>query len=288
MGVDMDTDMDDSNQEDSDEVVTFKTIQKLTGKLGQKIRTFLSDEENEMSSKDIKYVINSVLSALNLDSLDEEDREEIVSKFEGMEDDDMGMEDDDMGMEDDDMGMEDDDMGMESPEPPQPEGEMAEYEDFMNKQSQKDLVSSFFTEEDDFEDDLPRFRRPGGSRTPSKIRHNRGMSEEESYKMEEMIEGLFTESKVENVLKKYFKIDERERILMEESKKSKILSEDEKIKIRQKIKNLSENISQEVASIKFLKKHPNSKLLGKNNNNGCLVFESHNKTFKVTPKGNII
>ena len=44
-----------------------------------------------MSSNDIKYVINSVLSSLDLDSLDEEDKEEIMNKFEGVEDEgDMG------------------------------------------------------------------------------------------------------------------------------------------------------------------------------------------------------
>jgi hypothetical protein len=52
-----------------DEVVTFKSIQKLVGRLGQKLRTIGSDEENKMSSKDIKYVINSVLSALDLNDL---------------------------------------------------------------------------------------------------------------------------------------------------------------------------------------------------------------------------
>jgi hypothetical protein len=83
--MDGEEEMTEPEKEEGDEQITFKTIQKLTGKLGQKIRQFLSDEENEMSSKDIKYVINSILSALNLDSLDEEDKEEIVGKFEGEE-----------------------------------------------------------------------------------------------------------------------------------------------------------------------------------------------------------
>ena len=33
-----------------------------------------------MTSQDSKYVINSILSALDLDSMDEEDKEEIVDK----------------------------------------------------------------------------------------------------------------------------------------------------------------------------------------------------------------
>jgi hypothetical protein len=81
-----DMDTEETPEEGDEEQVTFKTIQKLTGKLGQKIREFSSDEENQMSSDDIKYVINSVLSALDLNSLDEEDKEEIMGKFEGGED----------------------------------------------------------------------------------------------------------------------------------------------------------------------------------------------------------
>jgi hypothetical protein len=62
------------------EQVTFKTIQKLTGKLTQKIRTL--DTDQGMTSEDIKYVINMVLSSFDLNELSEEDREDILSKFE--------------------------------------------------------------------------------------------------------------------------------------------------------------------------------------------------------------
>ena len=57
-------DMGGEEEPQDDEPVTLKTIQKLTGKLAQKLRAFGADEENEMTSNDIKYVINSVLSAL--------------------------------------------------------------------------------------------------------------------------------------------------------------------------------------------------------------------------------
>lgn len=72
----------DSSDEEAD--VTFKTIQKLTGKLGQKIRA-MEDAGEEISSKDAKYVINSILSALE-DNLDEDDKMDIVTKLEGEED----------------------------------------------------------------------------------------------------------------------------------------------------------------------------------------------------------
>jgi len=115
-------DMDIPEEDEEEEKVTFKTIQKITGRLGQKIRDFLSDEENEMTSKDVKYVINSILSALDLDALDDEDKEEIMTKFEGgdEESEDMGdMEEPEMDMpdmeEEPDMDMPED--GTEQPKP---------------------------------------------------------------------------------------------------------------------------------------------------------------------------
>ena len=129
--VDVDIDVDNEEGGDDEEHVTFKSIQKLTGKLTQKIRTL--DNQEGMTSEDIKYVINMVISALDLKSLSDEDKEDIMSKFEE-ESEDMGGED--MGMEDmgdEDMGMED--MGgEEAPEGGEEmpvEGEMDE-EDYGN------------------------------------------------------------------------------------------------------------------------------------------------------------
>jgi hypothetical protein len=91
--IDVDTTMDVETPEMGDtEQVTFKTIQKLTGKLTQKIRTL--DADQGMTSEDIKYVINMVLSSLDLKTLTEEDREDILSKFDD-ESEDLGG--DDMG-----------------------------------------------------------------------------------------------------------------------------------------------------------------------------------------------
>lgn len=66
-------------------------IQKFSGKLGQSLR----DVKERMESDDIKYVINMVLSAVNLDALDEEDKEEIAERFEPKDDfsDEEGMDD---------------------------------------------------------------------------------------------------------------------------------------------------------------------------------------------------
>jgi len=88
-----------SDDMEDNEDVTFKTIQKLTGKLAQKIRD-LQDNEEDISSKDAKYVINSILSAIS-DNLDEDDKEDIIGKLEGEDEDteDMGDMGDDMGSE---------------------------------------------------------------------------------------------------------------------------------------------------------------------------------------------
>jgi len=87
--IDVDVDTEESGEENEGQV-TFKTIQKLTGKLTQKIRTL--DSQEGMTSEDIKYVINMVISSLDLKSLSEEDKEDIISKFEE-DSEDLGMDD---------------------------------------------------------------------------------------------------------------------------------------------------------------------------------------------------
>jgi hypothetical protein len=52
--------------------------QKFAGKLGQELR----DLREKMESDDIKYILNMIISAVDLDKLDDEDIEEIGKKFE--------------------------------------------------------------------------------------------------------------------------------------------------------------------------------------------------------------
>ena len=63
---------------------SFKSIQRLTGKLSQRLRTI--EKEKSLDSDDIKYVLNSILSAINLENLEEDDKDDILSKFDGEED----------------------------------------------------------------------------------------------------------------------------------------------------------------------------------------------------------
>ena len=121
--MDMEDDMEDDmeGEEEEAEMEGFmKPIQKLTGKLGQKLR----DVAEELGSSDIKYVINSIISAVELDNLDEEDREEILDRFEDDEEEveDIEMDDEDLEMDDEDMGMDDEEMGDEDVEVEDEEG----------------------------------------------------------------------------------------------------------------------------------------------------------------------
>ena len=250
---------DDSEKEtpNGDQPVTFKTIQKLTGKLSQKIREFSSDEDNQMSSKDIKYVINSILSALNLENLEDSDKEEIVGKFEGEEDSE-NMSSDDVDSEE----MPDEEtqeVTPEAPEAPQT-GEMDESFD--------DMISDYVVNraKENIKKDYPKFSEFVGFNDDGEI-------EEDKYtkKAKEMFEDIFSESKVENVLRKYFTLDESE-------KKKSISSE---------IRKNSENIVQEVKAKKIIEKYPSAKLLGKNKKN-VLIFEINGSKLGVTKSGKVI
>ena len=83
LDMDMEMDAETPDMGAEEEEVDFKVIQKLTGKLGQKIRTM--NDAVGMTSEDIKYVLNSILSALDLDKLDDEDKEDIIAKIEEVE-----------------------------------------------------------------------------------------------------------------------------------------------------------------------------------------------------------
>jgi len=142
LDMDLDLDLDDTEEEVEvdveDEESSFKVIQKLTGKIGQKLRTY--DKNQGLSSEDIKYVLNSIISAVELDKLSEEDKEDILANFEEDETDyDMeGEVDIDVESGDDELDLDLDlDMDMDMEEP---EGEMAEGD------SMKSMVDEIFGE----------------------------------------------------------------------------------------------------------------------------------------------
>lgn len=65
----------DTGEEES----PMKVIQKVTGKLAQRLR----DSSESLSDKDYKYVINSILSAVDTSKLSDGDKKSIMSKLEG-------------------------------------------------------------------------------------------------------------------------------------------------------------------------------------------------------------
>jgi hypothetical protein len=220
--------MEDQTEEES----SFKTIQKLTGKLGQKLRTFNSVQG--LSSEDIKYVLNSIISAVDLTKLSEEDKEDIMGKFE--EDETEYDIESDVNI-DVDAGEDDLDLDLDFEEEPteEPAGEVAEYDS-----------------------------------------------------MKIMVDELFSESKVDKVLEKYFVISKEEKQINENKKVKKFLSEKVKnVSVRKEIKRLSETIEQELTSDFLIREHESIKFLGKTNKNN-LVFEADGKQLKVSPKGELL
>jgi len=86
-------------------------IQKFSGKLGQELR----DQKSKMESDDIKYVLNMIISAVDLDKLEDDDIEEIGSKFNRDIEDDVNM--------DDESGEDMDDLPVDDTAPAEPSGD---------------------------------------------------------------------------------------------------------------------------------------------------------------------
>jgi hypothetical protein len=323
--MEMDADMGVEMDGGDDEQVTFKTIQKLTGKLTQKIRTL--DNEEGMTSEDIKYVINMVISSLDLNSLSEEDRDDIMDKLEGQEEDLGG---DDMDGEDltDDSEVEDIQADMDIPM----EGEMEEdmYGSFGNMKRDDYKGDNYYDENDraarDFDiqgiggDDFDTeefdsfqklydkygdkqrwFDERTGEKMfniykektgkPFKVKTRRPMEgemEEEDYGNGAIIDSIFGESKVDKVISKYFEISKKEIVEGREKVAKKKLGRVADVRKQMgEVVKLSETIEQELSSQKFLNENYSAKIIGKTNKQN-LVFENKGKQVKITPQGQIL
>ena len=216
---------------DDDEDVSFKTIQKLTGKLGQKLRTL--DSQEGLSSEDIKYVLNSVISAVNLENLTEEDLEDVLANFED--------EEIDYGVE----GELDIEAGDE-------EGDELD----LNLDMEEEPVS---------DEELG-----------------------EGYGIEEVVDEVFTESKIDKVLSKYFVISEEEKKETDDKNVMGFITEKvNKAKVKSEVKEMSETLEQELTSEFIMKENKGSKFLGKTNKNN-LVFEVDGNQLKVSPNGELL
>lgn len=212
---------------------SFKTIQRLTGKLSQKLRAYNNQDEDGLDSQDIKYVINMVLSALDLEKLDEDDKEDILSKFEEVDIyGDEGPESLDFGGDEDIQFGEEPQMGDEMP----PMG-----------------------------DEMP----PMGGEMPQEPKEN-----------------IFGESRVENVLKGYFRVTEDELPILEEKRqKDYIKSKLTKLKSKKELEELTETRYQLETANRLL--NEGAQFVGKTNLSN-LIFNRRGQQIKIDRKGNVI
>jgi len=233
--LDLDMDLGDESEpegvEGEEEDISFKLIQKLTGKLGQKLRTL--DSQEGLSSEDIKYVLNSVISAVNLENLSEEDLEDVLANFED--------EEIDYGVE----------------------GELD--------------IEAGDEEGDELDLDLDMEEEPVGDEELG-----------EGHGINNVLDEVFTESKIDKVISKYFIISEEEKKETESKNIKKFITEKvNKVKVKSEVKEMSETLEQELTSEFIMKENKNSKFLGKTNKSN-LVFEVDGKQLKVSPNGELL
>jgi len=231
---DMDTLPEDMPEDDDDEkeIPALKSIQRLTGKLSQKIRAF--DKEKGLDSQDIKYVMNSIISAMDLDNLDEDDKDDILSKFD---------DEDDYGND--------------------------EYGDLNISNDDEDLSGEDVESPELGVEDVNPVEEP-----------------KEGY--QNMMDSIFSESRVENVLSNYFNITPSEKLILDKKRKKTYINEKlNNVKQKKEIIIMSETINQRVSANKILNEYENSKLVGKTNKNN-LIFLINGEQVKVTPSGRIL
>jgi hypothetical protein len=274
MGSEEETEIDVEDKPKEKKVSDLKRIQILVGKLAQKIRSY--EEEKELSNKEIKYIINSILSAIDVDVLDEDDIEQIIDKLEGTEEE---GEEEDISFEEEDTEMSAD----VAPEPPA-EPEMAEgynnfgdaFKDYMGGALSSGMTKKLTHEEEnefnDFEDDddYHRERRRGRKNYPD---------------VERFTHGTFSESSVDRILSKYFIINEEEKKeyqLKKERKTNQIYKNN-----KQNIVRLAESTEQLDIALDYIRQNPRVKLMGLSTK-GNLIFKEGINEVKITKTGRLI
>ena len=256
------SDIDNERKQDKgDEQVTFKTIQKLTGRLTQKIRTI--ENEKGLTSEEIKYVLNMVISSIDLNNLDGDDRDDIISKL------DLGDEMDDelpeMGDEMPEMGDEIPEMGDEMPEMPEMGDEMPDIEGMGN-----------------MGDEMPEMPNEMQPRMNNRRSSNMGgQNRGETYTPRKR----FEESKVDSVLSKYFEVSPNEQKLNEIKRSNQQLKLNENLN---NAKRFSVSRSQLESVKKFLRENAAFNLVGRTNLDNVVLENKNKKTIRINKNGNIL
>ena len=275
--VDVDVDVEPKEKKVSD----LKRIQILVGKLSQKIRSY--EESKELSAKDVKYIINSILSAIDVDVLSEKDIEQIIAKLDGSEDEEEEDVDVDVDVEYEEMAPED----SSTEEIEAPEGEMAEgfgnlgdaFNNYMGaayaNTAMRKMEGQEIDEEEDYgdyddDDEYHRERRKGRKHlvNPGHFTH-----------------GTYTESSIDKVLSKYFTISESEE--KENQIKQQERTQRQYKDTKAQVIRLSESIDQIEAATEYIKEYPRAKLFGISNK-GNLIFKQGISEVKITKFGDIL
>lgn len=242
-------DMDNERKQDKgDEQVTFKTIQKLTGRLTQKIRTI--ENEKGLTSEEIKYVLNMVISSIDLNNLDGDDRDDIVSKL------DSGDEMGDMDMESEMPDMDMDGMDNEMPDMEGMDGEMSDMEGMDGEMPDMEGMGN----------EMPEMQpRMNNRRSSNMGNQNRG----ETYTPRKR----FEESKVDSVLSKYFEVSPNEQRLNENLNNAKRFSVS---------KTQLESVK------KFLNENRAFNIVGRTNLDNVVLENKNKKSIRINKNGNIL
>jgi len=252
-------------------VSDLKRIQILVGKLAQKIRSY--EEEKELSPKEIKYIINSILSAIDVEVLDEDDIEQIIDKLEGT--------DEDEGGDEEEVSFEETDDEEVAPEPPQ-EPEMGEgydnfgdaFKDYMGgalASGMSKKLSHEMSEEDEPYEDM--------------YKKIRGARKHYYPEVDHFEHGTYSESSVDKVLSKYFILSESEQKDYQNKKDKK--TNEVYNKNKQNIIKLAESSGQLAKALEYINENPRVKLLGLTNK-GNLVFKEGINEVKITKQGRFI
>ena len=251
-------------------VSDIKRIQILVGKLAQKIRSY--EEDKELSPKEIKYIINSILSAIDVDVLDEDDIEQIIDKLEGTEEEN----------DEEEPSFDDTDEEEVAPEPPT-EPEMAEGYDSLND-AFDDYVGGAFSglgskglRREDDED---------GNENGDEYHKNRRRNVKRHYSPTETFNhGTYYESSVDKVLSKYLIINESEEKNYQKNKEKKTNQHYKDNK--QNVIKLTESSEQLTSALKYIKENLRSKLLGLSNK-GNLIFKEGINEIRINKFGKLL
>jgi hypothetical protein len=154
----------EGEEEEGDE--TTKKIQKLTGKVAQLMRD-MDEPDAELD----KYVINSVISAIDFEVMDDEDVEDIIAKIEG--------EDEEDGEGSDEFGGEEVDVDLDAEEFPEsePTEELAEEE--ITEDSEGEETYNYGEDEGADEKELKKLKKK--KQTKDTKSHEKALGKDEEY-----------------------------------------------------------------------------------------------------------